>query len=85
MTVNFQAEPSIFEPYGDDHIMFYGYYAFVNEKGLIDEIKFAVADNMWLDEQVKASMSKLKFETALKDGKPIKSIHYVRYKLKLIE
>lgn len=85
LTVNFQAEPSIFEPYGDDHIMFYGYYAFVNEKGLIDEIKFAVADNMWLDEQVKASMSKLKFETALKDGKPIKSIHYVRYKLKLIE
>jgi antitoxin component YwqK of YwqJK toxin-antitoxin module len=85
LTENFKAEVSIFEPYGDDHIMFYGYYLFVNEKGIIDEIKFAVADNMWLDEQVKSSMAELKFEPALKDGKPIKSIHYVRYKLKLVE
>ena len=40
---------------------------------------------MWLDEQVKSSMSELKFEPALKGGKPIKSIHYVRYELKLTE
>ncbi|WP_082041722.1 DUF4375 domain-containing protein [Lacinutrix sp. Hel_I_90] len=85
LTENFKAEVSIFEPYGDDHIMFYGYYVFVNEKGFIDEIKFAVADNMWLDEQVKSSMAELKFEPAIIEGKPIKSIHYVRYKLKLIE
>jgi antitoxin component YwqK of YwqJK toxin-antitoxin module len=81
----FKAEISIFEGYGDDHIMSYGYYLFVDEKGNVNDIKFAVADNMWLDEEVKASMAELKFEPALKDGKTIKSIHYVRYKLELTE
>jgi len=81
----FKADASIFEQYGDDHIMSYGYNVFVNEKGIVNDITFAIADNMWLDEEVKASMAELKFEPALKDGKPIKSIHYVRYKLKLTE
>ena len=82
---SFKAEVSIFEPYGDDHVMFYGYYVFVNENGDAIDIKFAVADNMWLDEQVKSSMLNLKFEPAQKNGIPIKSIHYVRYKLQLTE
>lgn len=82
---NFKAQKSIFDAYGDDHIMSYGYYLFVDEKGNVKDIKFAVSDNMWLDKEVKSSMSELKFEPALKDGKPIKSIHYVRYKLKLTE
>ncbi|WP_431471594.1 DUF4375 domain-containing protein [Nonlabens sp. SCSIO 43208] len=81
----FKVEVSIFDEYGDDKIISYGYYVFVNEKGSVDKITFAIADNMWLDEEVKGSMSKLKFEPALKDGKPIKSIHYVRYRLKLTE
>ena len=82
---NFKAEVSIFEAYGDDKIISYGYNVFVNKKGDVDKITFAIADNMWLDEEVKESMSKLKFEPALKDENPIKSIHYVRYKLKLTE
>ena len=82
---SFKAEISIFEAYGDDHIMSYGYYLFVDNKGNVGDIKFAVADNMWLDEEVKTSMAKLKFEPALKDGEPIKSIQYVRYKLQLTE
>jgi len=82
---SFKAQKSIFDAYGDDHIMSYGYYLFVDEKGNVKDIKFAVSDNMWLDKEVKESMSKLKFDPALKDGKPIKSIHYVRYKLKLTE
>ncbi len=81
----FKAEKSIFDAYGDDHIMSYGYYLFVDKKGNVEDIKFAVADNMWLDKEVKASMVELKFEPALKDDKPIKSIHYVRYKLNLTE
>jgi antitoxin component YwqK of YwqJK toxin-antitoxin module len=81
----FKTEKSIFDGYGDDHTLSYGYYLFVNEKGSVEDIKFAVASNMWLDEQVKSSMSKLKFGLALKGGKPIKSIHYVRYELKLTE
>lgn len=81
----FKAEKSIFEDYGEDHILSYGYFLFVNEKGIVTEIKFAVADNMWLDHQVKASMAKLKFEPAMKDGKPLKSIHYVQYQLKITE
>ncbi len=82
---NFKAETSLFKDYGDDHILSYGYSLFVDEKGIVTEIKFAAADNMWLDEQVKESMVKLKFEPALKNAKPLKSIHYVRYQLKLIE
>lgn len=82
---NFKVEISIFQGYGDDHILSYGYYLFVDEKGNVEDIKFAVADNMWLDKEVKASMNKLKFEPALKNEKPIKSIHYVRYKLEKTE
>ncbi|MGL2998985.1 DMP19 family protein [Flavobacterium sp. RSSB_23] len=81
----FKAETSIFEHYNDDYILTYGYFLHVDEKGAIVEINFAVADNGWLDEQVKASMSELLFEPALKNGKPVKSIHYVQYKLKLTE
>ncbi len=82
---SFKAETSIFEAYGDDHVMSYGYYLFVDNKGNVDDMKFAIADNMWLDEELKTSMAKLIFEPAMKEGKPIKSIHYVRYKLKLTE
>ncbi|ULC58791.1 DUF4375 domain-containing protein [Flaviramulus sp. BrNp1-15] len=82
---NFQADKSVFDGYGDDYTLSYGYYLFVNEKGNVEDIKFAVASNMWLDEQVKSSMSELKYEPAFKGGKPIKSIHYVRYELKLTE
>ena len=82
---SFKVETSIFEAYGDDHILSYGYYLFVDNKGKVEDIKYAVADNMWLDEVMKKSMVNLKFEPALKDGKPVKSIHYVRYNLQLSE
>lgn len=85
LTSKFEAEASLFEAYGDDHVMSYGYYVFVDEKGDVSDVKFAVADNAWLDEEVKASMANLKFEPALKDGRAVKSIHYVRYKLRLTE
>ncbi|MGD1847410.1 MAG: DUF4375 domain-containing protein [Salibacteraceae bacterium] len=85
LAADFKAEVSLFEAYGDDKTISYGYNVFVNEKGDVDKVTFAVADNMWLDEQVKASISKLRFEPALKDGQPIKSIHYTRYRLKLVE
>ena len=85
VTKEFKAESSIFEDYGDDYVLSYGYFVFVNKKGNVDDVKFAVADNGWLDEEVKLSMAKLKFEPALKNGETIKSIHYVRYRLKLIE
>lgn len=85
LAIKFKAEISIFQAYGDDKTISYGYNVFVNEKGSVDDITFAIADNMWLDKEVKASIREIKFEPALKDGNPIKSIHYVRYKLKLTE
>lgn len=81
----FKVETSLFKDYGDDYILSYGYFLFVDEKGTVTEIKFAAADNMWLDEKVRTSMIELKFEPAIKNSKPLKSIHYVRYQLKLIE
>ena len=85
LAAQFKADPSIFEAYGDDHKMSYGYYVFVDEFGLVEDIKFAVADNAWLDKEVKASMTQLKFEPAMLNGKPVKGIHYVRYQLVLVE
>lgn len=81
----FKVETSLFKDYGDDYILSYGYFLFVDEKGTVTEIKFAASDNMWLDEKVRTSMIELKFEPAIKNSKPLKSIHYVRYQLKLIE
>lgn len=81
----FMVETSLFKDYGDDHILSYGYFLFVDEKGTVTGLKFAAADNMWLDEKVRASMIELKFEPAIKNSKLLKSIHYVRYQLKLIE
>lgn len=85
LTQRFKAETSIIEAYDDDKVLSYGYYLFIDEKGNVENIDFAVGDNMWIHEELQSSMSELKFEPALKDGEPIKSIHYVRYQLRLAE
>lgn len=85
LAAHFKAEVSLFQSYGDDHVMTYGYFVFVSESGTASDIKFAVADNLWLEEQVKLSMLELKFEPALRNGVAVKSIHYVRYNLELTE
>ena len=79
------AEVSMFEPYGDDHEMGYSYIVYVDEEGNVTESKFWAADNAWIAEQVESNIKKIKFEPAIKDNKPIKSIHFVQHKFKLIE
>lgn len=85
LAANFKAEVSMFEGYGDDHIMKYSYDVFVDKQGNVTKVKFAVADNMWISEQVESNLKKLKFEIAIKDGKPIESIHYVKHQFMLVE
>ena len=85
LAANFKAEVSMFEAYGDDHIMNYSYDVFVDKQGNVTKVKFAIADNMWISEQVESNLKKLKFEIATKDGKPIESIHYVKHKFSLTD
>lgn len=81
----FSAEVSVFKPYGDDHVMNYSYDVFVDKQGNVTEVKFALADNMWISEKVESNLKNLKFEIATKDGKAIKSIYYVKHKFFLVE
>ena len=63
--------------------MGYSYIVYVDEKGNVTESKFWAADNAWIAEQVENNIKKIKFEPAIKDNKPIKSIHFVQHRLKI--
>ncbi|WP_178988265.1 DMP19 family protein [Winogradskyella schleiferi] len=82
---NFIAEVSMFEPYGDDYVIQYSYVVFVDKKGNVNEVKFSIADNMWISEQVESNLKKMKFEIATMDGKVVESIHYVKHKFFLVD
>ena len=86
IAANFKVKTSIFGgAYDDDYIMSYNGFVIIDEKGDVEFKELTLVDNFSLHDQVLASVSKLKFEPALKDGEPIKSIHYVRYQLRLSE
>jgi len=81
----FKADPSVIKAYDDEYVMSASYYVFINPEGQVEDIQFSVGSNAWLDEEIRASISELRFEPALSDGAPVSHIQYVRYEFQLIE
>lgn len=81
----FKADKSLFEPYGDDHILGYSYTVKTDKQGNVAEIHFSSADNMWIAEDIEKSLKKLKYEVAYKNNEPTECIFFVQHKLNLTD
>jgi antitoxin component YwqK of YwqJK toxin-antitoxin module len=82
---NIKPEVSILEAYHDDYILIYSYVLNVNMHGIVTHVKLFVSGNMQMAESIEASLKQLKFEVALKDEKPVESIHVLECQFKLVD
>jgi len=82
---NITAKISQIKPYGDDHSLNYSYRVYVNKEGDVDDVKLWAADNGAMREEIEKNLFRMKFEIALKDNIPIRSMHFVRHQFHLIE
>jgi len=81
----FKAAKSLFEPYGDDHILGYSYTVKTDKQGKVTEVHFSSADNMWIAEDIEKSLKKLKYEVAFKNKEPTGCVFFVQHKLNLTD
>jgi antitoxin component YwqK of YwqJK toxin-antitoxin module len=81
----FKADKSLFEPYGDDHILGYSYTVRTDKQGNVTEVHFSSADNMQIADDIEKSLKKLKYEIAYKNNEPTGCIFFVQHKLNLTE
>lgn len=81
----FKADKSLFEPYGDEHVLCYSYIVKTDKHGNVSEIRFSSADNMLIEVDIKKSLGKLKYEVAYKSNEPIECIFFVLHKLYLTD
>ena len=82
---NLEIPLSLFDGYDQDRVQKYRYWVEIDEKGNVTSFDFTMADNAFVIKQVEGNLSKLKFEPAIKDGKPIKTYLTIRHNFELAE
>lgn len=81
----FKAELSAFNFRNDDDTVTCYYIVYADKAGKPIKLKMTSCENFLNPEQVETNLKKMEFETAIKDGNAIESIHFVQHQFVLIE
>ena len=82
---SFKVDLSFFGSYPQDYKLFYSYVVTVDDNGKWEKSHFRMADNGQIIDEVEASIKKLEFEPAIKDGKKVESQVIIKYEFELAE
>ncbi|WP_115460758.1 energy transducer TonB [Winogradskyella aurantiaca] len=61
----------------DDFVITYSYIVHADQQGNVESIDLSAASNLWSKDHVESAARQLKFQVALKDGKPIDCVYFV--------